>query len=191
MGRPKLLLPLGEDTVVGRVVENLRSAGVERIVLVVSPQTDELREWAEHQRLEIALNPQPQRGMLSTVLCGVEHLAAEIDAASIPGPLLITPADIPGIAPQSIRRLLAAYPAPEKVIVPTYRGKRGHPLLLAPELISELRHLDPEVGLKQIRERYEVLEVAVDDRGILGDIDTPADYERFRAEASDSRHGGR
>ena len=59
------------------------------------------------------------------------------------------------------------------------------PLLLAPELISELRHLDPEVGLKQIREHHEVLELAVDDRGILGDIDTPADYERFRAEASD------
>ena len=121
--------------------------------------------------------------MLSTILSGVEHLLT----TTLEGPLLISPADVPGISPQSIRRLLAAYPANEKIIVPTCMGKRGHPLLLAPELLSELHRLDPEVGLKQIRERYEVLEVAVDDRGILGDIDTPEDYELFRAEASDSR----
>ena len=185
MGRPKLLLPLGNTTVIGRLVDSLRSGGVGRIVLVIAPRAGELREWARERDLEIATNPNPERGMLSTILSGVEHIAA----ATMPseGPLLISPADVPGISPQSIRRLLAAYPANEKVIVPTYRGKRGHPLLLAPELIPELPHLDPEVGLKQIREHYEVLEVEVDDPGILGDVDTPADYERFRAAASDSR----
>ena len=189
MGRPKLLLPLGNGTVVGRLVDSLRNGGVRRIVLVIAPGGDELRQWARERELEIATNPKPERGMLSTILSGVEHL----EATTMPsdGPLLISPADVPGISSQSIRQLLAAYPAAAKLIVPTYRGKRGHPLLLAPELISELRHLDAEVGLKQIRDHHEVLEVAVDDPGILGDIDTPADYERLLGEARDSRQSCR
>ena len=189
MGRPKLLLPLGNGTVVGRLVDSLRNGGVRRIVLVIAPGGDELRQWAQERELEIATNPKPERGMLSTILSGVEHLKATTMPSD--GPLLISPADVPGISSQSIRQLLAAYPAAAKLIVPTYRGKRGHPLLLAPELISELRHLDAEVGLKQIRDHHEVLEVAVDDPGILGDIDTPADYERLLGEARDSRQSCR
>jgi len=182
MGRPKLLLPLGDTTLIGRLIDSLRSGGVGRIVLVIAPGAGELRLWARERELEIATNPNPERGMLSTILSGVEHL----EATPMPcdGPLLISPADVPGISPQSIQRLLAAHPAAAKLIVPTYRGKRGHPLLLAPELISELPHLDPEVGLKQIRDHHDVLEIAVDDPGILSDIDTPEDYERFRAEVS-------
>lgn len=181
MGRPKLLLPLGNGTVVGRLVDSLRNGGVRRIVLVTAPGGGELREWARDRELEIATNPNPERGMLSTILKGIEHLEATTMSSS--GPLLISPADVPGISAQSIRRLLAAYPAAQNLIVPTYRGKRGHPLLLAPELMSELHDLDPEVGLKQIRDHHEVLEIAVADPGILSDIDTPEDYERFRAEA--------
>ena len=52
---------------------------------------------------------------------------------------------------------------------------------LAPALIPEILHLDPEIGLKQLRDRHEaeLLEVPVDDPGVVADVDTPADYERL------------
>jgi molybdenum cofactor cytidylyltransferase len=66
--------------------------------------------------------------------------------------------------------------------VPVHAGRRGHPLAVAPRLVSEIPGLDPAVGLRQLLERRpdEVVEVPVDDPGAVRDLDTPDDYERLR-----------
>ncbi len=65
--------------------------------------------------------------------------------------------------------------------VPVFEGRRGHPLAIAPRLIPEIATLDPEVGLRQLRERHAsaALELAVEDPGTIQDVDTPEDYERL------------
>ena len=184
MGRPKLLLPLGDSTVLGRLVDSLENGGVDRIILVIPPDGDELQTWADRREIEVAVNPHPERGMLSTILCGLRriHSPNRTSEGSLESPLLISPSDLPGITSDTIRRLLEKLPCEQKLIVPTYRGKRGHPLLIAPELIPELFELDPQIGLKQIRELHDVLEMPVDDPGIVCDVDTPDDYDRFRCD---------
>jgi molybdenum cofactor cytidylyltransferase len=180
MGRPKLLLPFRGGPLVASVVNALRAGGVEGIVLVTAADDGELREWARQAGVATAVNPAPERGMLSSIQEGIAALGGADALARRGDVLLVSPADLPNLNPQSVVELLrqmAEKKAP--LAVPVYQGKRGHPLALAPALIPEILHLDPGIGLKQLRDRHEaeLLEVPVDDPGVVMDVDTPADYE--------------
>ena len=177
MGRPKLLLPFGDGTLVGSVVAALRGGGVERIVLVVAPGDEDLRAWAAKEGLTVAVNPDPDRGMLSTIQEGVAALG-RTDVL-----LLVTPADLPNLRAETVALLLQRMEETDAPLaLPTHLGKRGHPLVIAPALIPEIGTLDPAVGLKQLRDRHEaaLLEVEVGDAGVVEDVDTPEDYGRVK-----------
>jgi molybdenum cofactor cytidylyltransferase len=182
MGRPKLLLPFRGAPLVAAVVEALRAGGVAGIVLVTAADDEELREWARQAGVATAVNPAPERGMLSSILEGIAALGGADALARRGDVLLVSPADLPRLDPRSVAELLRRMAEKEAPLaVPVYRGKRGHPLALAPALIPEILHLDPEIGLKQLRDRHgaELLEVPVDDPGVVFDVDTLADYERL------------
>ncbi len=128
MGRPKLLLPFGDSTIVGSAVAALRTAGVERIVLVRAPGAEELEAWARSERLDVSINPRPERGMLSSILAGLDLLGGAQAVSAGGEPIVITPADMPAIRPSSIRQLIEAHLGSDRSLaVATYRGKKGHP----------------------------------------------------------------
>ena len=184
MGRPKLLLPFRGAPLVAAVVEALRTGGVEAIVLVTAPEDEDLRSWARLAGVATAVNPAPARGMLSSIQEGIDALGGADALVRRGAVLLVSPADLPRLDPKSVAELLARMAATgAPLAVPVHQGRRGHPLALAPALIPEIFTLDPAVGLKQLRDRHaaELLEVAVDDPGVVMDVDTPADYERLEA----------
>lgn len=175
MGRPKLLLPFGESTLVGSVVAALRDGGVEQVILVIAPGDADLRAWAEKEGVTVAVNPDPDRGMLSTLQEGVAALG-RTDVL-----LLVTPADLPNLRAETVALLLRRMrETGAPLALPRHHGKRGHPLVIAPKLIPEIGTLDPAIGLKQLRDRHEaeLLEVEVEDTGVVEDVDTPEDYAR-------------
>jgi molybdenum cofactor cytidylyltransferase len=184
MGRPKLLLPYGGGTVLGSLVGALSAAGAEPIVVVAAASDAELRAWCETAAGVIAaLNPRPERGMLSSILEGLLALGGAGELARRGEPLLITPGDLPALLPATVAELLRRRQAAGAgLAVPVYRGRRGHPLAIAPALIPGIPGLDPARGLHQLLDLHpeEVLRVEVDDPGCIADLDLPEDYERLR-----------
>lgn len=211
MGRPKLLLPVeGGETVVGATVRPLIEGGAERVCLVIGPyggrpgderDARRLHDWALGRGLTVTVNPDPERGMLSSVLEGLEALGGADALADTGQILLVTPADLPGLRPSTVRALLRALTrdeardqararleAPAPLAVPVVlsegRTRRGHPLAIAPRLLPELAGLDlhAEGGLRQLLDRHpdEILEVQVDDPGCVHDVDTPEDYRKVK-----------
>lgn len=180
MGQPKLLLPYGERTVIGAVVAALRGGGVEDIVVVIDPDDLSLAEWAAHHDVGFTVNTAPSRGMLSSIQAGVETGAGGGGALAARGELLLVcPADLPALRAETVAHLLARQAASGAgLVLPVHRGRRGHPFLIAPPLVWEIATLDPAIGLRQLRDRHpeEVLEVDVDDPGVVQDVDTPQDY---------------
>jgi len=216
MGRPKLLLPVeGGETVVGATVRPLIEGGAERVCLVIGPiggnqgeragersgghderDARRLRDWALQQDLTVAVNPDPERGMLSSILEGIAALggvsifdgAAALAAAG--QVLLVTPADLPGLRPSTVRAVLRARAETNAALaVPLVtqgsQSRRGHPLAIAPRLLPEVAALDLHApgGLRQLLDRQpdEILEVAVDDPGCVHDVDTPEEYRHARS----------
>ncbi len=184
MGRPKLLLPFGGGTVIGSLVASFRAAGIESIIVVAAPGDLPLKDWVRRSGLTLALNPDPARGMLSSILEGLAALGGTDALALRREPLLISPADLPALQPQTIRATLTALEHPGIALAwPTYRGKNGHPLGIATEAIREIPTLDPALGLKQLRERFagRTIEIEVEDAGAVADVDTPEAYARVRS----------
>lgn len=180
MGRPKLLLPFRGRPLVAGVVDALRGGGVDTIVLVTAPGDEELRTWARTAGVAVAVNPDPERGMLSTIQQGLAAVGGAAALAERSEALLVSPADLPNLDAGTVAVLLQRMEETGALLaVPVYRGKRGHPLAIAPALISEVEALDST--LKQLRDRHEaeLLEVEVDDPGVVQDVDTPEEYERL------------
>lgn len=179
MGRPKLLLPFGTGTIMGSLVAALRAGGASPVLLVTAPGDEELRARALEAGCRVAVNPDPERGMLSSIREGIAALGGAHALAQGGEVLLVAPADLPALRPATVAELLwrrAAAEAP--LAVPTYQGKRGHPLAIASALLPEIETLDLGVGLKELLERHAaaVLEVPVEDPGAVRDVDTPEDY---------------
>ncbi len=174
MGRPKLLLPFGDSTILGSLVAAFRAAGVERIVVVAVAENRELCEWVENQGLLLTINPDPERGMLSSLWAGLERLGARDSWA---GPLLVSPADLPALRPDTIRRVIDAVNGGALLAQPRYEGRNGHPLGVSPTLVPEIFELDLNRGLKQLRELHaaQFVTFEVDDAGSVLDVDTPED----------------
>lgn len=201
MGRPKLLLPVGGgETVIGATVRPLVEGGVDRVCIVVGPVSGpagedrdaaRLRDWASAREHLVAINPEPARGMLSSILAGIAALGGAGALAAAGELLLVTPADLPDLRPSTVRAVLrartrwgradAALAVPIVSLgTPPGNRKRGHPLAVASRLLPEVATLDLDIGLRQLLERYPdaTVEVPVDDPGCVRDVDTPADYRR-------------
>jgi molybdenum cofactor cytidylyltransferase len=183
MGQPKWSLPYGEDIVLGAVIGALRGGGVGRIALVIRPDDERLASWAADQPIMAAINRYPSRGMLSSILVGLEALGGATSWPARGAALLVCPGDLPALRSETVWRLLETAASEKKaLIVPSYQGQRGHPLVIAPSLVPEISTLERDVGLRQLLIRYpdEVRELAVDDPGCVRDVDTAAQYRRLR-----------
>jgi CTP:molybdopterin cytidylyltransferase MocA len=176
MGRPKLLLPFRDGTVVGSLVQALREGGVSEIVLVTAPDDETLRAWAAEAGVRAVINPDPDRGMLSSIR---EGLAAAPRYQLI----AVCPADLPALRASTVAAVLAEA-GRHLLTVASYRGRRGHPLVIAPALIPEIEALDLSIGLRELLDRHpdRVHEVEVDDPGAVHDVDTPEEYQKLAGE---------
>jgi molybdenum cofactor cytidylyltransferase len=123
----------------------------------------------------IIVNPRYPEGMLTSVQCGIAAAAAETDW------FLIALVDQPMIEPAIVTRLIevARDPGP-RIVIPTFEGRRGHPMLLHASLAAEVQTLSAGIGLRELMQRHPeaVFHVPVDSDSVLRDIDTPEEYER-------------
>jgi molybdenum cofactor cytidylyltransferase len=184
MGRPKLLLPLGERSVLEHTIASLRQAGVDPVLVVIGPSLPELGPLAGAAGSQVLFLAEETPDMRSTVVHGLRWLDDHYHPAPTDNWLLL-PGDAPVPEPSVIQELLHARAAhPDRTIVlPTCAGRRGHPTLFAWPHARAIRELPEGVGINAyVRQRsVEVLEVATVSASILTDLDTPEDYERLRA----------
>jgi molybdenum cofactor cytidylyltransferase len=183
MGRPKLALPLGDRTVLERVVAALREAGVEHVLVVVGPHVPQLAPLAARAGAHVLQLAEQTPEMRATVEAGLRWLEERFR----PRPddrWLLVPADHPTLDPLVVRTLLRRRAAaPDRsIVVPMHEGRRGHPTLIDWKHVAGMRALPAGQGLNAYLRQHaaETLEVPVGSADILSDLDTPEDYERLR-----------
>lgn len=125
------------------------------------------------RNVKFVVNADYRQGMFSSVLRGLDAGSPETVG------FLIALADMPGVTAEVIDTLLAEFSKGEKgIVLPTYRGRRGHPMLFHRGCVDEIRRLDPRGGLRGLLGLHfdEILEVPVDCPGVVRDIDSWEDY---------------
>jgi molybdenum cofactor cytidylyltransferase len=179
MGRSKALLPVGDETLIHRVVRNLVEAGIESITVVTGHEPKQVTEALSDLDVTFTHNSNYDAGgMLSSIQTGIRALSDDADSA------LIVLGDQPLVEPDTIRRILEVFKSQRSpLVVPSYQGKRGHPVLLTRSIAAEALALGPADTLKTLVRRYEetLLELPVNDPYTTTDVDTPEDYRRLTA----------
>nr|WP_107907895.1 nucleotidyltransferase family protein [Streptomyces chartreusis] len=123
-GRPKALLPHRGRPLVEHAAGVLRTAGLTRVHVVLGARAAVVREQAELGDCVLVENPDWADGMGSSLRAGLDSLAGTGARAA-----LVSLVDQPGIGPEAVARVLAAYEDETSLVSAAYDGVRGHPVL--------------------------------------------------------------
>jgi molybdenum cofactor cytidylyltransferase len=180
MGAFKPLLPFGGRSVVEACVANLREAGAGEVVVVVGHRAEEVRgALAGASLVRFAVNEEAGSEMGVSIARGVEALSKGGRA------VLVALVDQPAVPPSATRSLIAAWRARRvRLVVPEWRGRGGHPVLIDLSFREELLRLDSLGGLRALlyEHRAEVLRVPVESHFVTRDMDTWNDYAALHRE---------
>jgi nicotine blue oxidoreductase len=181
MGSPKALLELRGESFLARTVGALRAGGCAPIIVVIGvredPSNARIAEVARSVGARVTINPVPGSQQVDSLRCALATLPGD------PVAVVVTPVDSPDPPANIVERLIVAITDGAPIAIPTFGGRRGHPLAIAGRLVPELMEGDLPEGLRTIIRRHErdLAEVSTDDPGVLLDVDTPEDYRQLVA----------
>jgi len=187
MGSPKALLDAGTgESFLDRLAGVFLDARCSVFVVLGEEAASIARASSRSVEITFVLNPDPSRGQLSSLQCGLRAVAG-VDAS------FFSPVDAPGISRETIVEL-KRFLTGRDFAIPIYEGQRGHPVLMRAGCAAEFVNAPEGTSARDIlhARRASTCFVEVADPGILDDIDDPPAYQRWRAEAVAGRsHAGR
>lgn len=172
MGQPKMLLPWGNTTVLGKVIETIQSAGIEDILIVAN---SEIASQISNCQAPIAINDSGE--MLTSIQLGLRNQKPSAEAA------LICLGDQPQMEVRSARSVCEAFRKTQSnLVVPSYQMRRGHPWLVARPLWDEILNMREPETMRDFLNRHngEIHYVECGTPTILQDVDTPEDYLKYK-----------
>ncbi len=173
-GRPKALLTIDGETFLERVAQTCRDGGAKVLVVVTRAEPPEISRIARSLGATVVENPEPDRGMFSSVTLGLE--AALRDD---PGGILVFPVDHPRVLPATVAALVRALPdrPPRTWLRPAHDGRGGHPILVDRETTAALAALDSDTTLRDALHGLGLTphSIPVDDPGIRANLNRPED----------------
>lgn len=181
MGFPKALLSIGGYTFLEKIYKNIVQVGLNPVRLVAGEHFNLIADRFPELMPIMIKNDKPDLGQLHSLRLGLREIGAECDGVCM---FLV---DHPLVQMETVALLAGEYEQSGcGIIIPTFQGKRGHPVLFDKSVFAELFTVPLEGGARQVvnSDEKRVAEVAVEDPGVLADIDTRAAYDKYIKEKS-------
>jgi molybdenum cofactor cytidylyltransferase len=175
MGANKLLLPWGKKTVLTHCVDTLLRSTVKEVIVVLGDRTKVMEDQLGGRKVKVVINPKYRKGMSTSIQKGI----GAIDPNS--HGILIALGDMPFLGSRTVNSLIRTFSQGKgTIVVPSFRGRKGHPVIFHRRYKKELLQLEEDVGGKSIIERHpeEVRLVQIRSEGVIKDIDTWKDYKK-------------
>ena len=176
MGELKQLMPFGQSTIVEQAVDNLLGSAVDEVIVVVGYKAEDVIKAIAAKPVKLVMNPDYEQGMSTSVIAGLNLVHSGVQG------VMLALGDQPLVDSQTINILIEEFCNHDKgIAVPTYQGRRGHPIIFAIKYKEQLLKLRGDVGGRQVIKDNpdDVLEVAVDSESIVADFDTTDDYQAY------------
>jgi len=178
LGRPKQLLSLGDRTVLAHTLANARAATLDGLIVVLGHEAATIQERIDFGTARIVINDDYREGQSTSLRAGLAALPPNANAA------LFILGDQPLIGPAVLDALIVARRATAApIVMPTYDGQRGNPVLIARNLFPELATVTGDQGARSVIRAHSaaVHEVAIPGAPPTDDLDTQEDYDRLLA----------
>lgn len=173
MGVTKQLLPFEQTTLLGQVIQTARQSRLDEICVVLGFEADRIRDSLDLTDIHLIKNSDWNKGQSFSVAAGLKVLPPEIDGA------LFLLGDQPLVTIRTINSLVSTFQTTGHwIVAPCYKGQQGNPVLVAAPLFHRLTYPAGDAGARVLfgEFRHRMHRLAVDDPGILRDVDTPEDY---------------
>ena len=175
-GRPKALLPIGDKTFLEAIVHNLDHDEIGEVFVVFGARHDEVTARAPATRARVLVNDEWEKGQLSSLRTAIRRLSAASEG------VLFVPVDHPLVSRSTYRALIDRWARDRsKICVPLHKGQKGHPAIFPRDLYPRILEGELPGGAREVLREQEgrVLLVPVGDPGVIQDIDTVEDFERW------------
>jgi molybdenum cofactor cytidylyltransferase len=173
MGAPKALLNYQNETFLDRMIR-LFSSVSSPVIVVLGHHPERIRSGIlRASEAVFTVNPDPERGMLSSFQCGLAEIPANAEA------VMFTPVDHPNLQIATLEKLADVFQTERApVTVPTYDGQHGHPVCIARPLIAELLALPASAMASDVIHKYvsQTSYIELDDPAVTTDVDDPEAY---------------
>ena len=176
MGTPKALLPYRGKTFVAHLMGEAQHPRVGIVRVVLGAGAENIRAKLNLEPAEVVLNPDWPQGQLSSIQAAVRSLTG----CSTEG-LLLCPVDHPLISSALIAQLIGEFDAGGNAIVlPTFHGRRGHPIIFRASLYQEILTASPDVGARQVvwAHKEHTVEVPTEEEGVVLNLDDPEAFTK-------------
>lgn len=176
MGTAKQLLPFQDTTLLGQVLKTARLSTLDPLIVVLGFLADEIRRHIDFEAATIVIAEEYALGQSASLKAGLSHVPHDCAGA------LFLLGDQPLITAEMINMLIEKFrQSKNDILIPTYNGKRGAPVLIGRPLFPELNTLTGDTGARVLFEKFakEIMEVEMGEESAGIDIDTPADYEKL------------
>lgn len=171
-GQHKLLRVVNGLPLVRHAVDSALASRCTQVLVVTGCKADAVEATLDRDRVSIVRNLDYASGMSTSLRCGLAALPTDTEG------VLVLLADMPRVTAADIDRIVGAFdPGRPAILVPTFRGRRGNPVLWPRRHFAELRGIVGDIGARGLLEirASEVLFVPMESDAILADVDTPAD----------------
>ncbi len=182
--RNKLFLPWGESSILEAVVARVLASRAAGTAVVTGHQADRVGRVLKKFPCRTVFNPAYRSGMGSSLVAGLDYWLARPGLSPEAG-FLIVLGDQPLITTATIDRVITAYRgSAAAIVVPVFRGRRGHPPVFHRRYAGEIREVAGQTGAREVLRRHpdQILPVEVETGEILSDIDNWESYRRLAPE---------
>ena len=177
MGRDKALLAYRGSTFLGYLIDILRQPRIGFLRIVLGENAEAVREQVVFDSSQLVVNPHPELAQLVSLQLAIRSIPEQLVDGAV-----VCLVDHPCIERETVRLLLDRfYQSGKRIVIPTFGGRRGHPVLFAASLFGELLAAPLEQGARAVVHKFPgyVLEVTTKDEGVILDIDDPETYRRI------------
>lgn len=177
MGKTKQLLPFGENTLLGQVIQNAGESALHEIIVVLGHCAEKIEQAIDLSSTKIIRNTAYSKGQSTSLIKGLENVSSICDAA------IFLLGDQPLVTAAIINKLIDAFETSNApIVIPYCNGKRGNPVIIARPLFHRLKSLSADTGARALFDEFKrsILKVSIPDEAILVDVDTIDDYEKLK-----------
>jgi len=186
MGATKQLLPLGGRPVLEKVIQNGLAAHLDPLILVLGHEANKIMDRLFLSRARVVINSKYKTGMSSSIKAGLAAIGPLCDGA------MFLLGDQPQVPTAILKALIQSYTnqahtkrphtdrphTNQTIVIPTFRGRQGNPVIFGRHFFPELNQLTGDIGGRVLFKAHpeKIIQVPVETNAICFDLDTPEDY---------------
>jgi molybdenum cofactor cytidylyltransferase len=170
MGSPKALVSYQGASFLEHLLSVTRHPAIGARRVVLGPDADAISEQVALTPGEVVVNEDWERGQLSSIHAALRSLPPGTDG------MLLCPVDHPLVSAALVNNLIVTFlETRAPVVLPTFEGRRGHPVIFAAAVYEELLRAPLETGARAVvwAHKNEVQEVSTTEEGCVLNLNDP------------------